>query len=56
MTCGRVLLINIRNFVISCNVRDIFVPKGKTQGTILEEKIRLTKNVTLHKILEIIIF
>ena len=30
LTCGKVLLINIGHFFISCNVRDIFFPKGKT--------------------------
>ena len=50
------LIINIGNFIISCNVRDIFVPKGKNQGTILKEKIRLPKNVTLLIKLRVIIF
>ena len=50
MTCDMVLLIYISHFVISCNVKDIFIPKGKNSGhNIGRKKIRLPYNVKLPK-------
>ena len=55
MICDRVLLINIGHFVISCNVRGIFVHKGKNQGIISEEKKMDYPEMLLSKKLGVII-